>query len=221
MSKEIHVTPAKQDDNLKQAYLEAYNLGAKKLCSLDPAMVAKSAQVGYDEIEKSYLVKFLGADYHVSSVDAVIKKDGAESDDVPVTSKVLIAHYLITAQDIPLSGQLISFKELPNGGSIYLSNFNKRALNPIIKCFSQDFDAFYNAAEPLGGKKVPHGHAAVELKIFPKFPVRYVVWQGDEEVPSTGTILFDSTADCFLPVEDIVVAASEGTYAMLKNFKRK
>jgi hypothetical protein len=57
------------------------------------------------------------------------------------------------------------------------------------------------------------------LKVFPFVPVTYVIWQGDEEVADSGTILFDESITSYLPAEDIVLAASFGTYALMEYSK--
>ncbi len=203
------------DNKLKQAYQLAYELGADRLRSLDPVLVASHAKIPFDPTIDAFRLRYLGVDYDVFRNENRVERVGCDGE-VPVVARVLMVHYLTTATGEALSGRAISFKELPNGGAIYCSNFQKRAINPFVKRFSEDFDALYRAAAALGGSKAPHGHAAVELPLFPAFPVRYVVWQGDEEIPASGTILFDATADSYLPVEDIVVAASEGAYALIR-----
>jgi hypothetical protein len=124
-------------------------------------------------------------------------------------------HYLINAQPKPLSGKSISFKEVPNGGSIYYSTFKKRAIDPLVKTFSEDLQGFREAAALLEGSAESFGDASTTINAFPFVPVTYVLWQGDEEVSPSGTILFDASVSSFLPVEDIVLAASFGAYKLI------
>ena len=54
------------------------------------------------------------------------------------------------------------------------------------------------------------GDAAIVMDVFPRLPLTYVIWEGDEEMPANGTILFDQTAQYYLPTEDLVVVAAAG-----------
>lgn len=208
-----------REDHLLQAYQNAFEIAAACLTTLDPALVSQNSGAAFDAARDCFLIRFLGADYRVHRAEKRITL--AEDDDktAPVTTRVLLAHYLTHAQGVALADEWISFKELPHGGAIYCSNFQKRAIDPIVKRFSQDFENFYRAAQFLDGQPVQAGHAAVELRVFPRVPVRYVIWQGDEEIPSSGTILFDASVGAYLPVEDVVVAASEGSYALIRKSK--
>jgi len=74
---------------------------------------------------------------------------------------------------------------------------------------------FKNAAEKLNGVKEDYGHLSYTINIFPLVPVTYVLWKGDEELPASGTILFDQAVTSFLPDEDIIMAASFGVYELM------
>ena len=88
------------------------------------------------------------------------------------TEKVLILHYLINAQPKPLSGKHISFKEVPNGGSIYYLTFKKRAIDPLVKTFSEDLSGFAEAATALCGIAENFGDASTTIFAFPFVPDR-------------------------------------------------
>jgi hypothetical protein len=88
-------------------------------------------------------------------------------------------------------------------------------VDPLVKTFSEDFPGFAEAARALGGSPEKLGDAGITIYAFPFVPLTYVIWKGDEEVSSSGTILFDSSVSYFLPVEDIVIAASFGAYKLI------
>ena len=69
--------------------------------------------------------------------------------------------------------------------------------------------------EKLGGRKEKYGHASVTLNVFELVPVTYIVWEGDDEIASSATILFDDSITSYLPGEDIVLAASYGVYELM------
>lgn len=208
-----------QESNLTNAYLDAYKKACKKLTECNAEEVCQNSKAVYDKDTGTYVIRYFDQQYRIRCKDGSVSFEENPAEPT-TTEKVLILHYLIHAQPKPLSGRNISFQEVPNGGSIYYSTFKKRAIDPLVKTFSQDLKSFEAAAAALGGSAESFGDASTTLYAFPYVPVTYVLWQGDEEVPSSGTILFDSSVSCFLPVEDIVLAASFGAYRLI-GAKRK
>jgi hypothetical protein len=54
------------------------------------------------------------------------------------------------------------------------------------------------------------------LPVLPYVPLTFVIWQGDDEIPPNGNILFDETAIEWFNAEDLVVIASLPVYKLLK-----
>lgn len=202
------------ESNLDNAYLHSYELAKEKLRTLGKDDVCKNAAVSYDEDKGAFYFKYLNKDIWVYHQSGEIEAfDGSK---ITSSTKALISHYLVTANYEAPTNKPITFKELPNGGAIYCSNFQKRAIDPIVKTFAENFEGFYKACEKLGGEKETYGHASIAINILPLIRVTYVVWQGDDEVPSSGNIFFDQNIKSYLPVEDTVVAASYGSYELIK-----
>ena len=55
----------------------------------------------------------------------------------------------------------------------------------------------------MGGRPADFGDAAVTFPAFPRVPLTYVLWRGDEEFSPEGSILFDSTVADYLSNDDI------------------
>lgn len=202
------------ESNLTNAYLEAYRIACAKLLDMDAETVCQNSKAVFDKETGTYEIRYFNQPYRIRCAEGAVSFDDDPAEPT-TTEKVLMLHYLITAQPKPLTGKNISFKEVPNGGSIYYSTFRKRAIDPLVKTFSEDIQGFREAASNLGGAAENYGDASVTIHAFPFVPVTYVIWQGDEEVSSSGTILFDESVSCFLPVEDIVLAASFGAYRLI------
>lgn len=204
------------ESNLNNAYAEAYRISCDKINKLDWEQISLNTNSVYEKETQSLLLKYLNREYRVQCRTGEVTLADSR-DEVTTTVKVLILHYLINAQVKPLSGNLISFKEIKGGGAIYYQTFRKRAIEPLRKTFGNNAERLYTAGEKLGGTKERYGNAAVTLRVFPLVPVTYVIWQGDEEVPANATILFDDSVTGYLPGEDIVLAASFGAYELIKN----
>ncbi|MDD3169269.1 MAG: DUF3786 domain-containing protein [Eubacteriales bacterium] len=209
-----------QESNLTNAYLEAYEKACRRLIDCSAEAVCQNSKAVYEKKTGTYVIRYFDQQYRISCTDGSVFFKGNPAEPT-TTEKVLILHYLIHAQPKPLSGKSISFKEVPNGGSIYYPTFKKRAIDPLVKTFSEDLQSFAKAAAALGGAAESFGDVSSTIYAFPYVPVTYVLWQGDEEVPSSGTILFDSSVSYFLPVEDIVLAASFGTYKLIGATEKK
>lgn len=55
------------------------------------------------------------------------------------------------------------------------------------------------------------GDASFLIQVFPRLPMQYVLWEGDEEFSPTVQVLFDSSVDHYLSLEDIVVLGQMAT----------
>jgi len=194
----------KRELNLKNAYDDAYRLGCQKLM-----------EAGTED----YPIHFFGKECCVVCKEGSVTFESAEQ--LGTTEKIIILHYLAGPRNAPLTGKLISFKEVPGGGAIYYDTFKLRSIDPLVDVFSKDPDGMTEAAKQLGGSPGTVGDASVVLYALPQIPVTYVVWLGDDEIEPNGTILFDSSIETFLPVEDIVVAASYGSLKLIRAWKDK
>jgi hypothetical protein len=130
--------------------------------------------------------------------------DGGEPD---VDMKVVLLHYLLGSLG-RLKNSWITFREV-EGGSLYFSAYNQAALIPLVKAFESDPEGFARNAESLGGRKVQRGDLSYDLYVFPFLVVNVTVWKGDDEVPTSGNILFDSSASNTLRAEDLAHLAMD------------
>jgi hypothetical protein len=167
----------------------------------------------------TFTLRYLGAPHVVDCTAGTVSRmtpDGPVS--AGTTVGILILHYLLHAVKRPVSGRLISFREV-RGVSGYYPTFHKRAILPLQGTFEGCPDALVKAGLALGGETSAFGDASTTLHILPLVPITYVVWRGDDEIPASASILFEETVTSYLPGEDVVLAASFGTYALMKQAK--
>ncbi len=115
---------------------------------------------------------------------------------------VILFHYAL-ANASTKTGKLIKFKDIP-GGPAYELAFLQRAVQPIAKAFGSKPETLYEAAKLIGGKKLTHGDASVEVPALADIPLSYILWAADE-FSAEASILFDCSASCYLPTEDLAV----------------
>lgn len=188
------------------------------LMNCDPLEVARKAKVEYDQLSKTFKLPFLGNIYSIKFPDGEVNalKGNAE---VSLTNKILMLHYLTTANGQPLVKNWISFKELPDG-AIYNDPFTRRTIKPMLDTFSDNPENLVRLAEEIGGMAGDIGDVSVTLPVFPQVAITYVIWEGDEEFPATGTVLFDSSAKSYLPTEDYALLSSAIIWELKGRLKR-
>lgn len=126
--------------------------------------------------------------------------------NVTLASKILILHYLVKASGQPLSGDKVTYEDLP-GCRTYLPVFERRVCRPLLTAFGFNRDLFQEAGTALGGTEEEYGNASFTLNAFPMVPITFILWEGDQEFPPSIKVLFDRTIDGYLPLEDITVVS--------------
>jgi hypothetical protein len=211
--------PLPSQKNYEYGYELAYKLAGEQLVKLDIKEQCRKSGSKYRVIDsqKVILVEYLNRSYQITLPALEISLVGSKIG-VPIKDKILILHYLTLAKGVPIANKLIAFKELPEGAN-YFPTFAKRSIEPLIKYFGQQLHRLIDAAERLGGRKVDYGDAAVTINAFSRVPVTLVLWQGDEEFPPRGNILFDATVSDYLSTYDITVLCENIIWKLVKLLK--
>jgi hypothetical protein len=137
------------------------------------------------------------------------------NEEIPVKEKILILHYLNGSKGGDLTGELIAYQDMPSA-RFYLDAFNRRVKYPMIDTFGDQPDQLPLLAKELFGADASSvGDISVVIEAFPKIPVTLVIWKGDEEFSSDGTILFDSSIKDILSAEDISELTSRIVYRLI------
>ena len=123
-------------------------------------------------------------------------------------TQALILTYLVWADGTPPSGPWITYRDLP-GGMFYAQAFHGYAEIHLIRDLGNDgVQAFHRAAGCLGGAPVELGNAAYAFQVLPRVRLAAVYWQGDEELESQASILFECTAPHYLSTDGLAVLGS-------------
>jgi hypothetical protein len=184
----------------------AYKLAREQLAKIEDIeqlCLKSGARYVVTGSQKEIAIEYLNQLHRITMPNVEVLPANS-SEDVPIRDKVLILHYLLLAKGTPISDKLISFKELPGGGS-YFRTFSKRAIEPLVVHFGERPHVLIRTAGKMGGYKVDLGDIAVSINAFIKLPITIVLWQGDEEFPAQGDILFDSAISDYLTTYDVTV----------------
>ena len=201
----------------EHGYELAYKLGCEQLAKLNniEEQCRKSgAQFLLIDSQKAIVVEYLNQSYQVTLPDIQISLTNSE-EQIPLKDKILILHYLTQARGTPPSNKSITYKELPEGAN-YFPTFSKRAIKPLIDHFGKQPHLLVDIAAKVGGQKADYGDVAVTINAFHRVPITFVLWQGDEEFPPNGNIIFDSTISDYLSIEDINVLCEAIAWRLVK-----
>lgn len=191
-----------------------YRLACSQLAEKNPTEIAWKAQASYDKENTCFYLPFYQDRLVISYPGGAVSYRDRE-EEVPVTEKILVLHYLLHAQGVPLTQHWVTFREIP-GGDIYVDPFKGRSLYPFLKTFGKAPEDFARAATSLGGTKRDMGTVGFEIPVFPMVKVIYILWLGDEEVPPSANILFNETAPFYLPTEDYAIIGGMTTSKLRK-----
>jgi hypothetical protein len=195
----------------------AYKLAREQLAEIeDIEQLCIKSGAGYlvTASQKGIAIEYLNQSYRIGMPNIeILPMDSQE--EISIRDKVLILHYLLSAKGTPISNKLIAFKELSGGGN-YFRTFSKRAIEPLVEHFGEQPHMLIDTADKLGGHMVAYGDVAVTVNAFSRVPITIVLWQGDEEFPAQGDILFDAAISDYLSTYDITVLCESITWKLIK-----
>jgi hypothetical protein len=211
-----HLSLPKQR-NYEYGYQHAYKLACDQLTkigAIDQLCLRSGTQYQVIDSQKIMLLKYLNQTYQITLSNMDIPFTDSKQE-VPISDKILMLHYLTSAKGTPISNKLIAYKELPEGAN-YFPTFAKRAIKPLLDHFGKEPHLLLDVAHKLGGDKAEYGDVAVTINAFTYVPITLVMWRGDEEFAPEGSILFDSTISDYLSAYDINVLCETIAWRLVK-----
>ena len=184
---------------LNMGYEPALALAEQKLSQIPPDKVCQACGARYEEGE--FFLPWFNRERAFSTASE--------------SQKILWLHYLIAGGSKKEAGQLIAYREAAPA-LFYEPNFYKRAVKPLVSCFGKNPKKLVEIGESLGGYAAALGDASVTIKVLPYLPLTFIIWEGSEEFPPDGNILFDKSAVTWFAAEDMAVLASVAAYELIR-----
>lgn len=129
----------------------------------------------------------------------------------------MLLYYLLTADGAPMSDRWISFRELPDG-AFYHQAFQGYSGNVIAHTFSDDMEAFEQAARELKGTALPAlAPSAFAFQPLPRVRIACVLWPGDDEFPTRASVLFDAAASHYMPTDGLALLGAGLARRLIKS----
>ncbi len=144
--------------------------------------------------------------------DVMVGPDGEMQSQNNLTPwmRMLVLFYIRNRGGHGISGRWVMHSELM-GGLMKYKAFQRECEEPLRELFDRDFEKAARVLDGYGSVH-PDGFATPNawlLKAFPMLPVVFLYWPQDDVFESKVTIRFDSTADKYFDVEQLIFLTKE------------
>ena len=140
--------------------------------------------------------------------------------ELPIQEQVLVLHYMQGCLNgAEITGEWVSYQDVPDG-RFYMDAFIKRAKLPMLKVFGEKPELLVELAHELyNASPFDQGDFSITFRPLPYVPIVLLIWQGDEEFPPDGNILFDKGIIKILSAEDIAWLSGMVVYPLIGKAK--
>lgn len=175
----------------------------------DPLEIAARTALDFD-IEKSrFTIRFFGTLYYVNHPEfSVYEASFPEIKGLQDPyEEILLIRYMLEGKFAPASEKEISYEEFPSG-AVYNLQFDGRVLGRLAGEFGKDPSLLKTAVERIPGlnfEVLSGADAGYRIEFINGFFVSILVWEGDNEFPASGQMLFSENFKYAFSAEDMAV----------------
>ena len=152
---------------------------------------ALARQHGPDQLALSFLNRDILVDISHKSIREMWHGKWREVDVQLLRLLVLV--YLLNVTDASLTREKISVRDLKDAQ--FFQGPHTLKTKPLLDVFGRNHAGFIHAAERIGGSTIDMADAAFRFLPFPKIPLYYLLWDGDDEFAADLNILFDRSIE--------------------------
>ena len=190
----------------------------EKLSQLHPTDVCNRTETLYNPTREGFLVPVYNLRYLVAPKPRMILRvewnDQIVEEELHPFFYLMVLAYLTDAKEVRPTHTWVSEKDL-KGGSTFFRGPHHLQVKELEDLYGTNPETFLRAGRKLGGTEIFYGDKGFALEVFPKVPVAYVLWKGDEEFPPRVGVLFDSTIPIHLPLDIIWCMVQETTRRLI------
>ena len=118
------------------------------------------------------------------------------SKKLDIFSYAIILHYLVNADGVKISGEWISYRELPDG--MFYFRTIPGVLEPVRQKYKNSAEDLIKKIEGSGGHRSSDFKNGGVIYPFKKFPVLVIIDEESEEFDASLRILFDSNGSHYI-----------------------
>lgn len=121
------------------------------------------------------------------------------SKKLDIFSYAIILHYLVNADGVKISGEWISYRELPDG--MFYFKTIPGVLEPVRQKYKNSAKGLIEKIEGSGGHRSSDFKNGGVIYPFKKFPVLMIIDEESEEFDASLRILFDSNGSHYIKTD--------------------
>jgi hypothetical protein len=203
----------------QKAYRKSFDVACSRLSELPIEDRLTKAGLRFSKNGEAYkvLVPFCDESMELVLPDCTFKS--LKGTNVTLVMKIVTLHYIIEASGNRVGTEMIQYEDIP-GCRAYLPVFERRVTKPLVSAFGFQRDAFAAAGKGLGGREEEYGNASFTLYAFPRVPITFILWEGNEEFSPSLKVLFDRSIHTYLPLEDIVVVSKMAATRLIQQARK-
>ena len=137
----------------------------------------------------------------------------SQTDD-PLLELVTVLYLTNVDGLYPIDKDIVGVKDLKEGH--FFQGPHALRTEPLIRRYGTDVKGFRQAAQYLEGEPRDMADTAYRLLPFPRIPLYYLLWQGDEEFEPRVTVLIDRSVENVLAADAIWALINRVTTALLQ-----
>lgn len=183
-----------------------------ELARLNPETVCIRTMADYQVRQRGYTLPILNQDYLILPYQREISRFAGggtpTGEDLTTEFTLMVLFYLLKTKNIPLDRKWISEKDLL-GGEAFFRGPHTLSVDLIEKKYGDNPEGFIEAGKALGGTPVRFGDKSIAIDVFPRIPIIYILWMGDEEFPAKAGVLFDASIGSHFTLDMIWVMVNE------------
>lgn len=200
------------------SYQNTYDHTLRIFATKDPVAMAKNSGTQFDIKKSQFTLQSLGQELSIKFPEGTVHF--SSTDIAPLWSwRLIILNHLARADDTPLTGSLITFRQTESG-NLFNPAFEKMSLVPLVnKIANQPIEKIKEACLALGANLQEGADLCARFVFLPRFPVTLKIWLLDDEMGGSANMLFNASANHYLHTEDIAVTASLIADFLIKQYE--
>jgi hypothetical protein len=165
---------------------------------------------------KKLCFRFLNEDIVIDVEARCLKRqfqDSWQPSNDPLLTLVTLVYLLNVKEIFALKNDIVGVKDLKEGH--FFRGPHELKTRALVERYENDIAGFIEAAEHLAGEPVDMADAAFKLWPFPRVPLYYLFWTGDDEFKASVSVLFDRSIEKVLAADAIWALVNRVTTALL------
>ncbi len=157
--------------------------------------------------------RFLNQDVRVDLSNRCLlrnRESGWQMVDDPLLTLATVVYLKNISAVYPLGQDVVGVKDLKEG--LFFAGPHELRTAPLLVRFGSDLQGFRRAGSALGGYPLDMADAGIRLLPFPRVPLYFLLWAGDEEFQPRLQVLFDRSIENFLPADAIWALVNRVAY---------